>query len=80
MKSDRNSDKASRFERLAQRRVTEVLHKLRLIGNLANKRNYSYTEDHVRQILNALEVELKGVKARFRQEASTHEQGFSFRK
>jgi hypothetical protein len=80
MKADGNSDKASRFERLAERRVTEVLRKMRLIGNLANRRNYTYTEDHVKQILDALEAELREVKSRFRQETAAQEHGFSFRK
>ena len=44
MKPERNDDKGSRFERLAERRVTEVLRKMRLIGNLSNKRNYTYTD------------------------------------
>jgi hypothetical protein len=80
MSPERNSDKASRFERLAQRRVTEVLRKMRLIGNLANKRNYTYTEDHAKQIIDALESELRQVKARFRQETAANEQIFAFRK
>jgi hypothetical protein len=74
------NDKAARFERLAERRVSETMKKMRLIGNLANKRNYTYTEEHVRQILDALEAELRQVKSRFRQETSTQNQGFSFRK
>jgi hypothetical protein len=80
MSPEHNSDKANRFERLAERRVTEVLRKLRLIGNLANRRNYTYTEVHAKQIIEALEAELRQVKARFRQETGTPEQGFSFRK
>jgi len=60
--------------------VTEVLRKMRLIGNLANRRNYTYTEEHVKQMLDALETELRQVKARFRQESATPEKGFSFRK
>jgi len=35
MNPERSFDKADRSERLAERRVTEVLRKLRLIGNLA---------------------------------------------
>jgi hypothetical protein len=78
--ADRNSDKAGRFERLAERRVTEVLRKMRLIGNLANRRNYTYTDEHVKQIIDALESELRQVKAKFRHETTAQEQVFSFRK
>jgi hypothetical protein len=80
MNSESASRKADRFEHLAERRVTEVVKKMRLVGNLANRRNYSYTEEHVKQILEALEGEMRLVKAKFRQETATQSQGFSFRK
>lgn len=80
MNRDATSRKAERFEKLAERRVTEVVKKMRLVGNLANRRNYTYTEEHVRQILDALEGEMRQVKAKFRQETSTQAQAFSFRK
>lgn len=80
MTEHRTGEKASRFERLAERRVSETLKKMRLIGNLANRHNYSYTEEHVKQILDALESELKQVKARFRREASSQSHGFSFKR
>lgn len=72
--------KAARFERLAVRRVTETIKKLRLVGNLANRHNYSYGEEHANQIIDALEAELRQVKARFRQETTQQSNGFSFRK
>jgi hypothetical protein len=80
MSLERNRDKASRFERLAERRVTEALRKMRLIGNLSNKRNYTYDDEHVKQIIDALESELRQVKAKFRHETAAHEQVFSFKK
>lgn len=80
MNSDSTTKKADRFERLAEKRVTEVVKKMRLVANLSNKRNYMYTEEHVKQILDALEVEMRLVKAKFRQETAVQSQGFSFRK
>ncbi len=80
MNPDAAATKADRFERLAERRVTEVVKKMRLVGNLSNKRNYAYTDEHVRQILEALETEMRRVKAKFRQETSAQPEGFSFRK
>ncbi len=53
---------------------------MRLVANLANKRNYTYTEEHAKQILDALEAEMRQVKAKFRQENTAHSQVFSFRK
>lgn len=73
-------DKAERFERLAEKRVTQVLRKMKLVGNLANRHNYSYTEDHVKQIFEALETELRQTRARFRNESSSSDQKFSFKK
>ena len=80
MKELRTGEKASRFERLAERRVTEAIRKMRLIGNLSNRHNYSYTDEYVKQIVEALEGELRQVKARFRQETSLQSNGFSFKK
>ena len=80
MRESTTDDKASRFERLAERRVTETIRKIRLIGNLANRHNYSYSDEQVKQILEALDVELRHVKGRFRQEISMLPQGFSFKK
>jgi hypothetical protein len=62
------SVKLINFERLAEKRVNEAIKKIRLIGNLANKANYNYTERHSRRILEALEVELKNVKSKFKDE------------
>ena len=72
--------KQARFERLAEKRVTEALHKLRLVANLANRHNYVYTAEHVRQILDVLEGGLREVKARFREESAPGERAFTFRK
>jgi hypothetical protein len=72
--------KLQRFERLAQRRVTEALRRLRLVGNLSNRANYEYSDDHVKQLTEALEAELKQLKNRFRQEGGGAGESFSFRK
>ncbi len=74
------SSKLSRFERLAERRVTEALHRLRLIGNLSNRHNYEYSEEHVRQILDALDAGVRQLKQRFRDEGSVSGENFSFKK
>ncbi len=75
-----NSSKLERFERLAERRVTETLRRFRLIGNLSNRHNYEYSEEHVRQILDALDTGMRQLKQRFRQEDSQGGETFSFRK
>lgn len=60
---DNNS--RDRFVTLAEKRVTRTIKDLRLIGNLSNKTNYSYTEEDVRKIIGALQAELRNLKRRF---------------
>lgn len=78
--ASRQEAKRDRFERLAQRRVTETIRSLRLIGNLANRSNYDYSQHHVRQIVDALETEFKQLKQRFRNDETAGENAFVFKK
>ena len=80
MSAANRESKRQRFERLAQKRVTEALRRLRLVGNLANRANYDYSEEHVRQILDALDVEFKQLKGRFRNDGGTTGDTFAFKK
>lgn len=54
-----------KFVRLANKRVNKAIKELQLIGNLANKSNYDYTEEDIRQIFQALKAELKRCEERF---------------
>ena len=58
-------DKRERFVALAEKRVPRAIHELRLIGNLANTHNYTYTQDEAQRIVATLEQELKLLKGRF---------------
>jgi hypothetical protein len=58
-------DKRERFVSLAEKRVPRAIHELRLIGNLANTHNYTYTQDEAQRIVSALEQEVKLLKGRF---------------
>ncbi len=73
------NEKEEKFERLAEKRVSDAIKKLRLIGNLSNKNNYSYTDDHVQQIVKALDSEMQLLKSRFREETDAKSFGFSFK-
>jgi len=68
-----------KFEKIAERRVTEAIKRLRLLGNLANKRNYSYTEKHVKQIISALESEMKDLRNKFQNDSSGGQIEFKFK-
>jgi hypothetical protein len=71
--------KAQRFERIAERRVNETLRGLRLLGNLSDRRNYTYTDDQVAMILNAIDHELRVLKSRFKAELVTEYEMFRFK-
>lgn len=47
-------DKHLRFKRLAEARTQKVLDTIDLIGNLSNKSFYSFSEDEVKEIFNAI--------------------------
>jgi len=59
----RNRD---RFIALAESRVTRAINDIRLIGNLSNRSNYSYTEQEAEKIIRALEEALREIKALFK--------------
>lgn len=64
-KIDSKEIKEERFKRIASRRVQEILDKLRLLGNCANKGNYSYSDEQVKKIFSAIDDEWKKVKSEF---------------
>ena len=74
------SEKRDKFERLAEKRVTEAIKKIRLVGNLSNKNNYDYTEAHAKQIIDTLDNEIKILKNKFKDEQESTDTTFSFKK
>lgn len=54
-----------KFVELAEKRVSKAIKDIRLIGNLSNRSNYSYTQDDARKIVKALRDEVDALKARF---------------
>ena len=48
--------------------------------NLANKRNYSYEEKHVKQIISALESEMRELRNKFQNDSSGGQIEFKFKK
>lgn len=70
--------RVKKFEELAERRINEAIKKLQLIGNLANKSNYSYTDAHVNQIFRAIDGEVRNLKAKF-QGKTDRENVFKFK-
>ena len=58
--------KDARFKRLAEKRVNVLLDRLRLLGQLSDKRNYDYSDEQVDKIFRAIDGEVKTIKAKFR--------------
>jgi len=57
--------KRERFIRLAEARTNKTMDMLRLLGNCANKSNYDYDEEDIKQIFAAIEKEVKAAKNAF---------------
>ena len=56
-----------RFLVVAERRTREILHKIHLLGNCANRSAYEYREEEVERIFSAIQEELDAAKVRFAQ-------------
>ena len=72
---EREKDRG-KFVELAEKRVARAMKDLRLIGNLLNKSNYSYTDEDVRKIIKALEAEIRKLKIRFEKHGASDEIDF----
>lgn len=65
-----------KFVELAEKRVTRALRDIKLIGNLSNRSNYSYTEQDVRRITSALNKAVVEMKARFDAKGQAADEAF----
>jgi hypothetical protein len=70
--------KRQKFERIAERRVNLTLKLLRLLGNLAERRNYDYSEAHVQQLFSAIDNEVRSMKGRFKIDTTEGGRRFKF--
>jgi uncharacterized protein YeeX (DUF496 family) len=65
-----------KFVELAEKRVARAIKDIRLVGNLSNRSNYTYSEEDVRKIIKALRTEIDALKARFDAVTGSQEQIF----
>ncbi len=70
-------DPRERFVSLANSRVTTAIHHIRLVGNLANKKNYQYGTDDATKIMRTLQREVDELKAKFKGEKKSDSTIFS---
>lgn len=73
MASSKDRDK---FVELAEKRVSRALKDIKLIGNLSNRTNYSYTEQDVKKITAALRKSVDEMKARFDAKGDSVDEAF----
>ena len=53
------------FKRLAANRTNELLKRIKILGNCANRSHYDYTEEEVSKIFLEVERKLREAKAKF---------------
>lgn len=70
--------KNERFRRLAESRGNRLIREISLLGNLANQKNYAYSEEEVQQLFEPILKEIKEVRTLFDTESpSTRKVNFS---
>ncbi len=62
------AQKREKFNTIATNRTNKILDMLRLLGNCSNTSNYSYTDDEVKKIFDAIEKEVKEQRAKFKKD------------
>ncbi len=64
-RANNNETPEERFKRIATLRTNAVLDKLRILGKLANKQRYGYTEEDINKIFAAINRRLRETRAKF---------------
>jgi bifunctional pyridoxal-dependent enzyme with beta-cystathionase and maltose regulon repressor activities len=57
--------KKERFKRLATYRTNQVLKRLKVLGNCANRSAYNYSEEEINRIFSTIEKRIRNIKAKF---------------
>lgn len=73
--NDSQESKSDAFKRLAEPRVTSILDKLRILGNLSDKNRYEYSQDQVDRMETAVKEQVHKTFTKFREQKS---EGFTF--
>ncbi len=56
---------SDKFKRIAKNRTKRVLREIELLGNCSNRNHYRYTDDEVKKIFDAVEMQIKEARNRF---------------
>ena len=60
-----SSEKQAKFRKIAAARTNRVINDLRILGNCANRHNYTYTQEEAAQILRAIDEAVRDLKNAF---------------
>jgi hypothetical protein len=60
-----SDNKRERFKKLAVYRTNEVLNRIKILGNCANRSAYDYSEEEVNKIFSEIDRAVKSTKAKF---------------
>ena len=60
-----NETPEQRFTRVAEARTNAALERIRLLGNLADKRRYNYAPENVDKMFAAINKQVRDVRAKF---------------
>ena len=72
----KKQDPRDKFVGLAEKRVSNALKNIKLIGNLSNKSNYRYDQSDVRKITTALKKAVTDMSARFESNGASEDEIF----
>ena len=64
MEAKGGNERRAKFVRLAESRTTKALKAIRVIGNLANRSQYEYSEVDVKKVIAALSAEIEALRNR----------------
>jgi len=60
-----SQNKRERFKRLASSRTSEVLKKIKVLSNCANRSAYDYSEEEISKIFSAIDKAVKNARSKF---------------
>jgi hypothetical protein len=60
-----DNERRNNFKRLAAARTNEILRRLKVLSNCANRSHYDYTEEEVNKIFGEIERKVKEAKSKF---------------
>ena len=67
------NEKKAKFRELAEKRVSNALKQIQLIGNLATIRAYEYEEEEVKKIFKSLKEEISLAESNFKSKGRNNE-------